>query len=111
MRTIDAGEVTARIREMAIESNYHVDPAYVHKVGEAMSRETSPLGLMVLDQDYPKRGPGFRRARSLLPGHGRFHRLRRDGPGGARGGAGCWRTPSTRGFARATATVICAARW
>ncbi len=50
MRTIDAGEVTARIREMAIESNYHVDPAYVHKVGEAMSRETSPLGLMVLDQ-------------------------------------------------------------
>lgn len=50
MRTIDAGEVTARIREMAIESNYHVDAAYVAKVEEAKRRETSPLGLMVLDQ-------------------------------------------------------------
>ena len=50
MRTIDAGEVTARIREMAIESNYRVDPAYVAKVEEAKGRETSALGLMVLDQ-------------------------------------------------------------
>ena len=50
MRTIDAGEVTARIREMSIESNYHVDPAYVRKVEEAKAGETSSLGLMVLDQ-------------------------------------------------------------
>ncbi len=50
MRTIDAGEVTARVREMSIESNYHVDSAYVGKIEEAKERETSPLGLMVLDQ-------------------------------------------------------------
>ncbi len=35
---------------MAIESNYHVDPAYVRKVEEAKAGETSSLGLMVLDQ-------------------------------------------------------------
>ena len=50
MRTIDTGEVTASIREMSIESNYHVDPAYVRKVEEAKAGETSSLGLMVLDQ-------------------------------------------------------------
>jgi len=50
MRTVEAAEVTAKIREMAIESNYNVDPAYVAKLEEAKGREASPLGLRVLDQ-------------------------------------------------------------
>jgi len=43
-------EITAKIREMAIESNYNVDPAYVAKIEEAKAWETSPLGLRVLNQ-------------------------------------------------------------
>ena len=50
MRTVDLAEVTAKIREMAIESNYNVDPAYVAKLEEAKAGESSPLGLRVLNQ-------------------------------------------------------------
>ena len=50
MRTIDVSEVTAKIREMAIESNYNVDPDYVAKLDEAKTTETSPLGLQILNQ-------------------------------------------------------------
>ncbi|MEE9276292.1 MAG: fumarate hydratase [bacterium] len=50
MRTIDAAEVTAKVREMAIESNYNVDADFVARIEEAKARERSPLGLRVLDQ-------------------------------------------------------------
>ena len=50
MRTVDLAEVTAKIREMAIESNYNVDPAYVARLEEAKAAESSPLGLRVLNQ-------------------------------------------------------------
>ena len=50
MRTVDLAEVTAKIREMAIESNYNVDPAYVARLEEAKATESSPLGLRVLNQ-------------------------------------------------------------
>jgi fumarate hydratase subunit alpha len=50
MRTVALAEVTAKIREMAIESNYNVDPAYVARLEEAKATETSPLGLRVLNQ-------------------------------------------------------------
>jgi fumarate hydratase subunit alpha len=47
---VDLAEVTAKIREMAIESNYNVDPAYVARLEEAKAIESSPLGLRVLNQ-------------------------------------------------------------
>ena len=50
MRTIDVADVTANIREMAIESNYNVDPDYVARIESAKSNESSPLGLHVLNQ-------------------------------------------------------------
>ncbi len=50
MRTIDVAEVTAKIREMAIESNYNVDPDFVARVEAAKASERSPLGLLVLGQ-------------------------------------------------------------
>lgn len=50
MRTVDLAEVTAKIRGMAIESNYNVDPAYVARLEEAKAAESSPLGLRVLNQ-------------------------------------------------------------
>ena len=50
MRTINVTEITAKIREMAIESNYNVDANYVERLEAAKATESSPLGLRVLSQ-------------------------------------------------------------
>lgn len=50
MRTIDVAAVTAKIREMAVESNYNVDSDYVARIESAKAVERSSLGLRVLNQ-------------------------------------------------------------
>ncbi|MAE06784.1 MAG: fumarate hydratase [Nitrospinota bacterium] len=50
MRVIDVAEVTAKIRDMAIESNYNVDPEYLAQIESAKASESSPLGRNILNQ-------------------------------------------------------------
>lgn len=50
MRVIDVAEVTEKIRDMSIESNYNVDPEFLARIESAKSSERSPLGLNILNQ-------------------------------------------------------------
>ena len=50
MRTIQVSEITEQIAEMCIEANYSLTPDMVCGLETAKERESSPIGIEILNQ-------------------------------------------------------------
>ncbi len=50
MKEIDAGEITAKVREMCIDANCNLGEDVVNALRKAKNREESPVGREILDQ-------------------------------------------------------------
>ncbi|HOI46424.1 MAG TPA: fumarate hydratase [Bacilli bacterium] len=50
MRNIDTAIITSKVKELALDANFHIDKSFLKKLKEAAETEQSPIGKNVLEQ-------------------------------------------------------------